>query len=325
MGLKSKPEGPSSGKQSNKSNLNKRSGLSDNVDLNRRPKVSEDNASNSQKFYQEQAKRIQKKKQQKPSKAIQLRLWPEELLAAPNSFLRSALFGVVEKGKRTALKEEKLASWPGVELRYTGWRLDQADLDVWTQALHLTKGHLGYRIVLNESKFLRALGRSKGGSNVAWLRSSFIRMRACDIWLDLPGFEYHGGLVDEFARNDDGVWVLQLNPRLAKLFEEGTTYLEVEQRRQLKRSLSKWLQGYICSHKATPRKPHRIGLVKLKMLCGSQRAEMKFFRQDVKRSMTELQGVGVVESWQIVDGQESPVLELIRPRKKRIRRSRIAE
>ena len=66
----------------------------------------------------------------KPTKVVRLPLWPAELRTCPSCVLRSALFGVVQRGRRKALEREILATWEGVTLRYTGWRLDQADLDV---------------------------------------------------------------------------------------------------------------------------------------------------------------------------------------------------
>ena len=65
----------------------------------------------------------------KPAKVTRLPLWPEEVRACPSSVLRSALFGIVRRGRRKALEGEILATWEGVTIRYTGWRLDQGDLD----------------------------------------------------------------------------------------------------------------------------------------------------------------------------------------------------
>ena len=67
----------------------------------------------------------------KPARVVRLPLWPEELRTCPSCVLRSALFGVVQRGRRKALEGEILATWEGVIIRYIGWRLDQADLDVW--------------------------------------------------------------------------------------------------------------------------------------------------------------------------------------------------
>ena len=64
------------------------------------------------------------------------------------------------RGRRRALEREILATWAGVVIRYTGWRLDQADLDVWLSALHLAREHpLGEPVSVRINAVLRAMGR----------------------------------------------------------------------------------------------------------------------------------------------------------------------
>ena len=74
-----------------------------------------------------------------PAKVVQLPLWPEPVRAVPNGFLRSALFGAIAKGKRRYIDGEQLAALDGIEIRYTGQRLDQGDLDVWESVLHAVR------------------------------------------------------------------------------------------------------------------------------------------------------------------------------------------
>jgi|GEM_PF-5660908 len=75
-------------------------------------------------------------------------------------------------------------------------------------------------------------------------------------------------------------------------------HIEVEQRHALSGDLSKWLQGYVLSHKSTWRKPHLIGLDKLQELCSSS-ATIRKFRQQLKNAMTELQEQHVVAGWNL--------------------------
>lgn len=76
--------------------------------------------------------------------------WAEAVRAVPLTILRSALFGVMRRGRRQYLENvELLPSWPGVSVHYQGMRLDQADLDVWMQAVHLFRQQgLGGRLYL---------------------------------------------------------------------------------------------------------------------------------------------------------------------------------
>ena len=46
----------------------------------------------------------------KPAPVVRLPLWPAELRTCPSCVLRSALFGVVQRGRRKALEREILAT-----------------------------------------------------------------------------------------------------------------------------------------------------------------------------------------------------------------------
>ena len=73
-----------------------------------------------------------------PAQVLQLPLWPEATRGAPNAVLRGALFAAVHKDRRY-MDRELLAAQDGITVRFTGKQLDQADLDVWEQALHLAR------------------------------------------------------------------------------------------------------------------------------------------------------------------------------------------
>jgi len=90
----------------------------------------------------------------KPARVVRLPLWPEELRTCPSCVLRSALFGMVRRGRRQYLQNQIVAAWAETTLRYTGIRLDQADLNVWLTALHLSrKQGLRARVVCSERAF----------------------------------------------------------------------------------------------------------------------------------------------------------------------------
>ena len=251
----------------------------------------------------------------KPAPVVRLPLWPEELRTCPSCVLRSALFGVVRRGRRQYLQNQIVAAWADTTIRYTGIRLDQADLDVWLTALHLSREQgFGARVVCSERAFLRALGRAT--KNVEWLRSSLERLSACVVKITRQRRTYWGSLIEKGCRDEaTGEFVIVLNPELAKLFEdESFTWLELEIRRSLGLDLAKWLHGYIASHQATPGNPHRIGLERLRELCGSETGELWRFRQQVREAMPALQAAGVVTAWRITPGD---ALEVVRPNRKR--------
>ena len=253
----------------------------------------------------------------KPAKVVRLPLWPAELRTCPSCVLRSALFGVVQRGRRKALEGEILATWEGVTIRYTGWRLDQADLDVWLAALHLAREHnLGVRVPVTVNEMLRTMGRPTAGSSHEWFKSAIRRLTACAVEITAGCKTFGGPLIEGFERDEvTGEHVLYLSPRLAALFEDDDyTRIVWEIRLDLGMDLAKWLHGYIASHQATPRNPHRLGLERLRTLCGSETDELWKFRQQVREAMQELRAAGVVTAWRITPGD---ALEVVRPNRKR--------
>jgi hypothetical protein len=249
--------------------------------------------------------------------------WAEAMRACPLAMLRSALFGVVRRGRRQSLEDVEIAAWPGVSIRYTGHRLDQADLDVWMQAVHLFRhSGLGSRLHLSAHSFLKAIGRATGNLNHQWLRKSFTRMIACAVVIKVGRYSYAGNLVHEFWLDEEtGKYVLSINPHLAALFADGYSLLEWAQRQALgNKDLAKWLLGYINTHQATVLKPHRIGLDKLQRLCGAE-MEPKDFKRWTKRYMDAIKALEAVAAWHFT-GTDDNILEFIRPPQKASRRSR---
>ena len=107
-----------------------------------------------------------KKRGRKPAsaKVIQLPLWPEAKRGAPNAVLRGALFPAIQgKNRGGLLRQVLIATQDGVTIRYTGWQLDQADLDVWEHALHLARTQAPRHKVLFHRPRLSEGARSPDG------------------------------------------------------------------------------------------------------------------------------------------------------------------
>lgn len=99
-----------------------------------------------------------------PKNVVQLPLWPQPVRAVPNGFLRSALFGAIAKGRRRYMDKELVAAVDGVEIRYTGQRLDQGDLDVWENVLHAVRTQkLGSECRLTSYALLKLMGKTDTG------------------------------------------------------------------------------------------------------------------------------------------------------------------
>ena len=212
----------------------------------------------------------------------QLPLWPEPMRGVPNGILRSALFGAIKRGKRRYMEREAVAALEGIDLIYTGPRLDQTDLDVWEGALHLARLiPLGDRIEFTEKGFLKLIGRGGvhgeniGKSDREWLKKTLARLKANAIEVKQGPYAYGGSLVDEYFRDDaTGRYVLILNPRMKVMFgRDGWTQIDWSIRQNLRgHPLAQWLHGFYSTHA----QPYPLKIETLHKLCGSERgAETK--------------------------------------------------
>ena len=236
-----------------------------------------------------------------PAKVIQLPLWPESKRGAPNAVLRGALFPAIQgKGRVAMLRKELVAAQRGITIRYTGWQLDQSDLDVWEQALHLARTQtLGTRCHFTEKGFLKNLGRQTGKSDREWLRSAFARLAATAVELS-DGRRTYGGSLMEFYRDEDtGRTVLEINPKLAPFFGPTRwTQIDWEQRQRLRgKPLALWLRGFYASHAA----PHALSVAYLHKLSGSQTKQLWKFKQNLTQALRDLESAGAIRGFEIRD------------------------
>ena len=195
-----------------------------------------------------------------------------------------------------------------MDIRYTGWKLDQGDFDVLVQSFHIQNHHLektpDYYIRFQAKSFLRSIGRQPGKSGREWLKDCFRRLTATAVEINITTNNnfmngrntYTGSLIDEFYHNDqEHTYFLKINPKLAQLFDAGWTQLQWQQRLCLKTNLAKWLHGFYASH----RSPFPMKVVTLKHLCGSDCKRLVDFRRSLRRALDELVSVGAIQSWEI--------------------------
>jgi len=222
---------------------------------------------------------------QQSAEVIRLPLWPEGVRGVPNSVLRSALFGAIKRGKRAYQDAVEKASVDGVRVIHTGPQLDQADLDVWEQCLHLARAEgLGTRIQFAAHGFLKAIGRSTGGKDVEWLKGSLRRLMTSLVELQDGKKAYAGQLLHDWARDDEtGHHVIEINPRLIQMYgSDGWTQVEWEQRRALKgQPLAQWAHGFYSTHAA----PFPMKVETIHRLCSSEAARLRDFKADLKRAL----------------------------------------
>ena len=219
------------------------------------------------------------------SNVVQLPIWPEPARGVPNGFLRSALFGAIAKGRRRFLEREQLAAVGGIEVSYTGQRLDQGDLDVYESVLHALRFQaMGKQCRVTGYALLKLMGKVDTGGNRDTLHRRLTRLRANAVQIKQGRYTYIGGLVDEaFQDEETQEWVIVLNPRLRALFEpDQFTQVEWGVRQTLSgQPLAQWLHGFYASHA----KPYPVKVETLHSLCGSETESMRHFREKLLKAL----------------------------------------
>jgi len=231
--------------------------------------------------------------------------WPEECRGIPNICLRSALFGVIQRGRREAVKRQNIAAINGLNISYTGWRLDQGDFDVLAHSLHLaSRQATGTSVQFSAKGFIKGINRSHGKSGREWLKDSLRRLTASavEIRLKMPVtygpefFSYTGSLLEEFFyTEEDQTYFLKFNSKLATLFDAGWTQLQWQQRLHLRTALAKWLHGFYASHRI----PYPMKVATLQQLCGSDCARLSDYRGKLRIALAELVEVKTLANWLI--------------------------
>jgi hypothetical protein len=220
-----------------------------------------------------------------PPNVVQLPLWPEPVRAVPNGVLRSALFGAIRKGARRYMQGELVASLDGVEIRYTGQRLDQGDLDVWESVLHSVRLQaMGEQCRVTSYALLKLMGKTDTGSNRATLYARITRLVANAVEVKQGRYSYIGGLIAGAAKDEETQeWVIELNPKLRSLFAaDQFTQVEWAVRHALDgQPLAQWLHGFYASHA----KPFPLKVETLHKLCGSEAILMSDFAKTLRKGL----------------------------------------
>jgi hypothetical protein len=232
------------------------------------------------------------------ARIIRLPSWPEALRGCPNYILRSALFPAIQGKGRQHLENRLIASASGIRIKYTGRQLDQSDLDVLEQVLHLVrKNPLGTVCEFKGGTFLKAIGRSSGKANYKWLGQVLSRQTACEVRFERQGYTYGRGLIASYdIDHNSRLYRVCVDPDMAKLYAAGWSAIDWQQRQALRRKpLALWLQGYYATHA----KPLPVKVETLRALSGSNDKTLFSYRQKLRRALDELKAIGAIASWKI--------------------------
>lgn len=242
-------------------------------------------------------KQINEARGKAAAKVIQLPLWPEPARGVPNSVLRGSLFAAIQGKNRRYTKRELLAAQDGMQIRFTGMQLDQSDLDVWEQALHLAREHpLGTRCTFTAHAFLKALGRGTGKSQHEQLKDNFARLAGAVVEITHNGLTYGGGMLKFYREEQRQIYALEIDATLRQLYTAGWSSTDWEQRKALRgKPLALWLHGFYATHAAPL--PHRVAT--LHRLCGSTNKCLRGYKRELKKSHDVLEAIGAINNYTI--------------------------
>jgi TrfA protein len=232
------------------------------------------------------------------AKQLSLELWPEAVRGAPNTTLRSALFGI-STSRKTLKKRTLIKSVEGVDMRFKGETFNQTDFDVWAMLLHLGRMQpLGTRVEFTAHAFLKELGRATGKTQHEQLKEEFARLVSGYVELTWTKEKktFAGSLVSKLFRDEEtGRYVVILDKDIMQLFASGWTMLDWDSRLALgKNSVAKWLQNWYSSHA----KPYPMKVETYHALIQSTEV-LRRFRFRLRAALDELVRVGTLKSWTI--------------------------
>jgi len=210
----------------------------------------------------------------------------------PNLFLRSALFGISRKGKM--VENKLLIAQGGHKIYYTGFELNQSDLDIW---IILKKKCLLSEMqpaLLKATDILNELGLSDGSSDKKWLKKKINRIADAKITLsfndDRDGLKLE--LLVKLAWHNN-TFRVELDDNLSKLFND-YTYIDILTRRKLKKDLTKWMYSYL----RTNQKVFPTHIETYQKMCGSVSC-LKIFKQNFLRTLRDLKEQHHIDDFRI--------------------------
>jgi hypothetical protein len=143
-----------------------------------------------------------------------------------------------------------------------------------------------------------------------WLRKAFLRLATTVVEIKDGKRAYFGPMIHHGTRDDEtGRYVIEINPAIAALYDkDGWTGEEWAQRLALRKMpLAQWLHGFYSTH----RHPYPYKVETLHRLCGSEAAQLKHYRAELREALERL---AAVTGWACeVDGDD--LVRIEKPKK----------
>lgn len=218
----------------------------------------------------------------------------QDKLACPNVIIRSTLFGL--KSSQVVpetLNCVELACEAGASIMFSGPRLCQQDMLVWTTILSKLADDLSQTLNLSKYSLLRDVGLSDGTSSYAALTASLTRLNESSVTIQPKYGEIPITDCRMLTCAQSGSQVVcSVEPQWANLFGQARwSAIEKAKITTMKRKeLAKWLAWFLQSHNG------QVGLSveTIHSLCGST-SSLKVFRQNLKDAIEYCRSHGIIK------------------------------
>lgn len=229
--------------------------------------------------------------------------------AMPNHIARSSLFAPVAPGRKKIHDGTVLVSRADATVRFKGKQLDEAQADVWMQAMHeAIKVPLGEQVIINRAAFLKAIGRNTSGENYRWLHRTMEDLAFAMLVIEVTkdgkpklaiGKTRALHMIGGFDYDDEAeAYTLHIDPRWRSMYgNREFALIDWDKRLQFgqHQNMAKALQRLVATSDDVVQK-YALDWLKRKLEYSSP---MRKFRESLEAAMRELERLEIIAGGRI--------------------------
>lgn len=234
----------------------------------------------------------------------------EFMRAMPNHIARSSLFAPIATGRKIIHKDMLLISRGDAVIKFWGEQLDEAQADVWMQAMHVaSKQPLGKPVTINRAAFLRAIGRQTGNYEYKWLHRAMEALSFAMLVLEVSNKDGRLKLdigkiralhmIDGFDYDDETqTYTLRIDPRWISIYSN-REFARIDWDKRLQfgqhQNMAKALQRLVATSDESVQR-YSLEWLKLKL---AYKSPMRKFHEALASAMRELERLEIITSGRI--------------------------
>lgn len=229
--------------------------------------------------------------------------------AMPNHIARSSLFAPVARGRKKIHKDMVLVSRSDALIKFWGEQLDEAQADVWMQAMHdAIKVPLGQPVIIERAAFLRSIGRQTGNYEYKWLHRAMEALTFAMLVIEVTkegksklaiGRTRAIHMIEGFDYNDKAeAYTLRIDPRWREMYgNREFALVDWNKRMQFgqRQDMAKALQRLVATSSESIQR-YALDWLKTKLEYGGR---IRDFKDAIENAMRELERLEIIASGRI--------------------------